>query len=108
MGWQEIATTEVDIIADWWRRAPHALPAIPCGVNGLLVIDLDRHGNGSDGVRAFKELSPAMARCRQACRRSGLRTTGCISIFVSRRASRSATAAAVFRPAVTCEAAADM
>ena len=55
-GWQEIATTECDIIADWWRRAPHALPAIPCGVNGLLVIDLDRHGNGSDGVRAFKEL----------------------------------------------------
>ena len=55
-GWQEIATTEVDIIADWWHRAPHALPAIPCGVNGLLVIDLDRHGNGSDGVRAFKEL----------------------------------------------------
>ena len=55
-GWQEIATTEGDIIADWWHRAPHALPAIPCGVNGLLVIDLDRHGNGSDGVRAFKEL----------------------------------------------------
>ena len=55
-GWQEIATTEGDIIADWWHRAPHALPAIPCGVNGLLVIDLDRHGNGSDGVSAFKEL----------------------------------------------------
>ena len=54
--WQEIATTERDIIADWWRRAPYALPAIPCGVNGLLVIDLDRHGNGSDGVSAFKAL----------------------------------------------------
>ena len=45
-----------DIIADWWHRAPYALPAIPCGVNGLLVIDLDRHGNGSDGVSAFKAL----------------------------------------------------
>ena len=55
-GWQEIATTERDIISDWWRRAPYALPAIPCGVNGLLVIDLDRHGNGSDGVSAFKAL----------------------------------------------------
>ena len=54
--WQEIATTERDIIDDWWRRAPYALPAIPCGANGLLVIDLDRHGNGSDGVRAFKAL----------------------------------------------------
>ena len=55
-GWQESATTERDIIADWWHRAPYALPAIPCGANGLLVIDLDRHGNGSDGVSAFKAL----------------------------------------------------
>jgi len=54
--WQEIATTERDIISEWWRRVPHALPAIPCGANGLLVIDLDRHGNGSDGVSAFEAL----------------------------------------------------
>jgi hypothetical protein len=52
--WQEIATSECDIISEWWRRAPSALPAIPCGANGLLVIDLDRHNNGSDGVSAFK------------------------------------------------------
>ena len=36
--------------------SPYALPAIACGVNGLLVIDLDRHPNGSDGVSAFKAL----------------------------------------------------
>src|SRR5262249_48207070 len=54
--WQEIATADCDIISEWWRRAPYALPAIPCGANGLLVIDLDRHGNGSDGVSAFKAL----------------------------------------------------
>ena len=54
--WQQIATTERDLISEWWRRAPYALPAIPCGVNGLLVIDLDRHGNASDGVSAFKAL----------------------------------------------------
>jgi len=55
--WQEIATTECEIISEWWRRAPYALPAIPCGANGLLVIDLDRHGNGSDGVSAFEALA---------------------------------------------------
>ncbi len=54
--WQEIATTDRDVISDWWRRAPNALPAVPCGPNGLLVIDLDRHVNGSDGVSAFKAL----------------------------------------------------
>jgi hypothetical protein len=54
--WQEIATTEPDVISEWWRQAPNALPAIPCGPNGLVVIDLDRHGNGVDGVSAFKAL----------------------------------------------------
>ena len=54
--WQEIATTEHDTILGWWHHAPYALPAIPCGVNGLVVIDLDRHVNGSDGVIAFKAL----------------------------------------------------
>ena len=66
-GWQEIATTERDVISDWWRRAPYALPAIPCGTNALVVIDLDRHGNGSDGVSAFKALVASHGRCRQAC-----------------------------------------
>jgi hypothetical protein len=54
--WQEIATTDRDIISGWWRGVPYALPAIPCGANGLLVIDLDRHGNGSDGVSSFNAL----------------------------------------------------
>ena len=54
--WQEIATTDRDIIPGWWRGFPSAVPAIACGANGLLVIDLDRHPNGSDGVNAFKAL----------------------------------------------------
>nr|WP_246558239.1 DUF3987 domain-containing protein [Bradyrhizobium liaoningense] len=54
--WQEIATTERDVISEWWRRTPFALPAIPCGPNGLLVIDLDRHIKGCDGLRAFREV----------------------------------------------------
>jgi hypothetical protein len=55
-GWQEAATSDRDIIEDWWRRAPYALPAIPCGPNNLIVIDLDRHPGGPDGVVAFKRL----------------------------------------------------
>jgi hypothetical protein len=54
--WQEVATDEIDIISDWWRRAPYALPAIPCGANGLLVVDLDRKPDRPDGVVAFKQL----------------------------------------------------
>src|SRR5262245_47334760 len=54
-GWQEIATTDADTIREWWARAPYALPAVPCGANGLIVVDADRHG-GPDGVANFKEL----------------------------------------------------
>src|SRR5262245_36295524 len=56
-GWQEAATNDCDTISVWWSRAPYALPAIACGANGLVVIDLDRHGNSSDGVRAFEALA---------------------------------------------------
>ena len=53
--WQENSAAERDVISEWWRRMPWALPAIPCGPNGLLVIDLDRHSSGCDGVNAFKD-----------------------------------------------------
>ncbi|WP_161850224.1 DUF3987 domain-containing protein [Bradyrhizobium sp. CCBAU 051011] len=56
-GWQEAATCDADQINTWWDRSA-ALPAIPCGQNGLLVVDCDRHG-GPDGVEAFKKLAVA-------------------------------------------------
>ena len=54
-GWQDAATSDADTIRAWWDHAA-ALPAIPCGQNGLLVIDCDRHNGGADGVAAFKFL----------------------------------------------------
>src|SRR5262245_11110244 len=54
--WQQIATTDAAQVGEWWARAPHALPAIPCGVNNVVVIDLDRHPGAVDGVLAFKDL----------------------------------------------------
>ena len=108
-GWQEIATTEGDIIADWWHRAPHALPAIPCGVNGLLVIDLDRHGNGSDGVSAFKELIVAPWRAA-AGRPDGQDSEQWIPSLLSAAAGRAARQwpRQSARLAATCEAPADL
>jgi hypothetical protein len=54
-GWQDIATSDADTIRTWWDHAA-ALPAIPCGQNGFVVIDCDRHNGGADGVVAFKSL----------------------------------------------------
>ena len=56
-GWQDAATSDADTIRTWWDHAA-ALPAIPCGQNGLLVVDCDRHG-GPDGVEAFRKLVAA-------------------------------------------------
>ena len=56
-GWQDTATSDADTIRTWWDHVA-ALPAVPCGKNGLLVIDCDRHG-GPDGVEAFRQLVAA-------------------------------------------------
>jgi hypothetical protein len=53
-GWRDAATTDEDQIAQWWKTFPSAVPGIELGRSGLLVVDLDRHPGGADGVTAFK------------------------------------------------------
>jgi hypothetical protein len=55
-GWRTNASTDKNQIAAWWQQFPDAVPAIELGRAGLLVVDLDRHPGGPDGVTAFKEL----------------------------------------------------
>ncbi|WP_165797871.1 phage/plasmid primase, P4 family [Mycolicibacter virginiensis] len=40
-GWPQRATTDLDIIRDWWRRWPDAGMAMHPGGAGLLVLDVD-------------------------------------------------------------------
>ncbi len=51
---------EVQVSA-WWEQWPDALPALPCGVNGLCVVDCDRKDTGIDGVANFQ------AGCAASC-----------------------------------------
>jgi hypothetical protein len=44
-----------EIIAEAWKRFPHALPGIALGLAGLVVVDPDRHG-GPDGVESWDQL----------------------------------------------------
>ncbi len=39
-----------------WSKHLDALPAIPVGTHGLVVLDCDRKADGPDGVRAFEAL----------------------------------------------------
>jgi Bifunctional DNA primase/polymerase, N-terminal len=59
VGWQEKASTEPEQIRKWWLDHPVALPAIPVGRVGLIVIDCDRHPGGNDGIKAFNRLVSA-------------------------------------------------
>lgn len=43
------ATTDHVVIEAWWRDTPDANIGLPCGPNGLLVLDVDCHDGGADG-----------------------------------------------------------
>jgi putative DNA primase/helicase len=54
--WATAATYSPFMIATKWGASPDALPAIPVGAHGLVVIDCDRKPGAPDGVEAFRAL----------------------------------------------------
>ena len=49
VGWRDKSTTDPEIVKEWFKQWPNALPAIDLAKSGHVVIDGDRHG-GPDGV----------------------------------------------------------
>jgi len=72
--WPETASSDPDVIRDWWRRWPDAAAAVATGAgSGVLVIDQDVK-NGVDGcatLRAIKEKYGAIAATWVASTPSG-------------------------------------
>jgi Mrp family chromosome partitioning ATPase len=58
--WQDSATTDETQINIWWDKYPSAVPGIPLGRCGLVVLDADRHEGGPDGVTAYLRLKAAL------------------------------------------------
>jgi hypothetical protein len=54
--WERRATTNPILIEWWWAKWPLAVPGVPLGRCGKVVVDADRHPGGSDGVALFHEL----------------------------------------------------
>jgi hypothetical protein len=52
----DIATSDPEIIADWWRVWPDALPGIPLARMGWAVVDADRREGKADGVAAVTDI----------------------------------------------------
>lgn len=58
------ASRDPDQVNGWWQRWPGAIVGLPCGrVNGIAVLDLDRHSVEQDGIAALAGLGvdPATA-----------------------------------------------
>jgi len=53
--WRTFSSCDPDVVAQWWREFPSALPAIDLEKAELLVLDGDRHG-GPDGRAALRDL----------------------------------------------------
>jgi hypothetical protein len=54
--WERRATTDPILIKLWWDKWPLAVPGIPPGRCGKVVVDADRHDGSVDGVALFHEL----------------------------------------------------
>ena len=58
-GWQAAATTDPDKLASAWRDGDNL--GVACRASGLVVLDLDRHPGGPDGVAQLLALAAAAA-----------------------------------------------
>src|SRR2546423_14216832 len=54
--WRDKSTTDPDIVKEWFKQWPNALPAIDLAKSGHVVIDGDRHHGGPDGVCHAEQL----------------------------------------------------
>jgi len=56
-GWRSFASSDPAQIRTWWRQWPDAIPGLPTGpMNGVAVLDLDRHEKDQDGIAAARGL----------------------------------------------------
>jgi hypothetical protein len=55
-GWQAVSA-DPERVREWWRKCPQAVPAIPPGRPGLVVIDADRHRSAPDGVANLEKIA---------------------------------------------------
>lgn len=53
------ATTDPDLICQWWKRAPTANLAIATGLPGPDVLDVDHRGPGRSGLASYSMLKRA-------------------------------------------------
>lgn len=64
--WKEGATTDPEIINEWWTSDPSFLVGMPLEPLNMVVLDPDRHPGAPDGVAAFDALAERYPELKQA------------------------------------------
>lgn len=49
------ATNNIDVVRQWWAKWPNANIGLNCGKSGMVVVDLDKHGD-KDGMEEWEQL----------------------------------------------------
>lgn len=61
-GWQRKATCDEKLIRKFWKKFPHAIPAIPTGrINNIAVLDIDTN---VEKKKRFRRLASLWHRTR--------------------------------------------
>jgi Bifunctional DNA primase/polymerase, N-terminal len=56
--WPNRASADPNMVAEWWRQWPNAVPGIALAHYARVVVDADRHPGKPDGVAALAEFGP--------------------------------------------------
>ena len=54
--WNTRATSDVDVVSQWWDSAPDSNVGVNCSASGFFVIDIDPRSNGPDSFEKFEQL----------------------------------------------------
>ncbi|QPX74427.1 putative bifunctional DNA primase/polymerase domain protein [Serratia phage vB_SmaS_Niamh] len=50
------SSNDPEVISDWWTKYPEANIGLDCAGSGLIVIDVDKHGDKSNGFESLDDL----------------------------------------------------
>lgn len=64
--WPSSGSRDESVIREWWHNFPDAIPGLPCGANGIFVIDCDIRED-INGVEAWQQIAARMALDYSAC-----------------------------------------
>lgn len=61
-GWSENASSDPNVIRDWWMARPDSIVGLCCGLSNLIVVDIDIHDESKNGYESLHHLLVGLGR----------------------------------------------